>query len=525
MDMAHFPEIGPEIKQYAADTALKKSRYLFTSRNGRRQTAYCTHCNETSQVQHLHHNLMGECPNCKSLCTVKASGRGRQAMIDEVYFVYYEKSEINPQAMVARGIIAVRDYSESYYGVQTQFVVKAWYVFEPGGGHMAKRTAGYWGGKAYYYEKSDCKTVHSLFDDGEKHNTGWGWPKNPKRFPDCCAFSSMKKAVEGTVYRFSKWDRYQNGDHVKFFEMYSKYPRMEYLLKCGFEELVYARVEGARTYGAINWRGATLQKILKLNKKDIRDIRGPIQKVNFYEQMLYVKLYQLSKADKSNLNAEEIAYIARNFGSYFDEIQQVMKHTTMRKFSAYVTKQFSKGEKEKHYAVLVEALRSWRDYISDCEALEMDLANERVLFPANLYQAHQNTIKQRKIQGSAITSKKIAARLDSLKKYCFEAAGLLIRPAESSKELIDEGKALEHCVGTYADRYANGEIVILVVRKEDQPEKPFYTMEIRKESIVQCRGRKNCQMSKPVEDFVEKFKAAKLRAKTEDVRIRVAVPA
>lgn len=153
--------------------------------------------------------------------------------------------------------------------------------------------------------------------------------------------------------------------------------------------------------------------------------------------------------------------------------------------------------------------------MSDCVRLGMDLKNDSVLFPPNLHQAHQNTIKQVKIKEDEELTKKIQLRREALEKYSFEAMGFLIRAAADSKELIEEGKKLHHCVGTYADRYADGRCDILIIRQSDAPDTPFYTMEIQNEKVWQCRGLKNCGMTKDVERFVDAFREARLEKKAK----------
>lgn len=82
----------------------------------------------------------------------------------------------------------------------------------------------------------------------------------------------------------------------------------------------------------------------------------------------------------------------------------------------------------------------------------------------------------------------------------------MIRPAKSTQELIREGEKLSHCVGTYAERYANREVNILVIRKKKNSEEPFYTMEISKNKIIiQCRGKRNCSMTDEIKKFVEQY--------------------
>ena len=86
----------------------------------------------------------------------------------------------------------------------------------------------------------------------------------------------------------------------------------------------------------------------------------------------------------------------------------------------------------------------------------------------------------------------------------------MIRPAESTYELIQEGSNLQHCVGGYAEKYANGETDILFIRKIKHPEESFYTVEMKKGFILQVRGIRNRIASKEVEEFIDLFKQIKI---------------
>ena len=155
----------------------------------------------------------------------------------------------------------------------------------------------------------------------------------------------------------------------------------------------------------------------------------------------------------------------------------------------------------------------------------MDLTRDNVVFPRNLYQAHQNTIEQVKIKANKALDNIIRNRAKKLaKEYGFEHNSLLIRPAKSTRELINEGKALNHCVGTYAKGYAEGDNVILVIRKASAPNKPYFTVEIRKNAIVQCRGLRNCSPDEKVQEFIEVYKSEKLQKK-KSTKTKITVPA
>ena len=105
--------------------------------------------------------------------------------------------------------------------------------------------------------------------------------------------------------------------------------------------------------------------------------------------------------------------------------------------------------------------------------------------------------------------KKLKKRLTKLKeKYFFTDGNLLIRPAESYKDLQKEGTALHHCVySVYRDRYINGETDILFIRRVSEPDKPFYTMEYKNGNVVQCRTAYNGGTTDEVKAFISKWKA------------------
>lgn len=56
------------------------------------------------------------------------------------------------------------------------------------------------------------------------------------------------------------------------------------------------------------------------------------------------------------------------------------------------------------------------------------------------------------------------------------------------------------------DRVVNKETVILFIRKTEELEKPFYTMEVRKNEIIQVRGMNNCDMTPQIKKFVSSFR-------------------
>lgn len=89
---------------------------------------------------------------------------------------------------------------------------------------------------------------------------------------------------------------------------------------------------------------------------------------------------------------------------------------------------------------------------------------------------------------------------------------LMVIPPHSSKELIDEGTALRHCVGRYVKRVAQRECVILFVRKVAEPDKSLCTVEVRDGRVVQTRGFDNEDPPAQITAFIEQWKQRVLYA-------------
>jgi len=246
-------------------------------------------------------------------------------------------------------------------------------------------------------------------------------------------------------------------------------------------------VNDSWTNGVVNRRAKTVSAALGLTKKELRELPEKTRDAVLYAQL----------AKKYGITAKQaLAY--RAFDSYC--VSQIEKRLPFKKAVKYLEKQ-----NEQPYTL--------RDYWSDCEKLNLDLGREDILLPPDLAQAHQRTIdalaearRQKELEEAHEAQKKFKMHLKKLERdFAFENENLLIRPARSHTELINEGSALHHCVATYAKKHLSGQTVIFFIRKKSEPDKPFYTLEYnpKTENIVQCRGLHNCGKTPEVEAFVD----------------------
>lgn len=129
-------------------------------------------------------------------------------------------------------------------------------------------------------------------------------------------------------------------------------------------------------------------------------------------------------------------------------------------------------------------------------------------YPDNIGEAHDRLMIQIETKKSAKDDLMIRERISNeLSKYRFADDDFVITPANSIADLINESAKLNHCVRTYDKRYASGETSIFLIRKRDDVNSPFYTLELSsKNEIKQLRGKNNCTAVNEVLDFVEEWR-------------------
>lgn len=498
----HFPKISKEIIEYATNEVLKSSRYIFVT-TGTLKKGYCTHCHARFYVKEpVKQNASCVCPKCESVCIYKKAWVGRKYMSDYGSFLWFEKSATNPKVVIASWIHCSRKYSESYENVQTECNRSTLYVFEMGGSSMY----GVWGWRS----EDQLKKHESVF-----HGNG-----------DTVAIESLVEAVRGTPFEYCGWEKYLTIHYLKYLALYSVMPNVETLSKNGFKQIVEAKMENRPLYRSVNWKASKLHDFFKVTKHDFLMMKETDATGSYTMHAPYFPLglwlWQQARKEKSQMSYKEIvtACSTFNLSREYGRFIKIKKHSRLHRLFNYMQKQFEIDHK--HYVTPSEIIITWADYLNDCKTLELDLKNDEILYPKSLRKAHQRAIKLVEVKNDELANLKITKRHKELEPLSFEFEGLIIRPPETFQEIIDEGKTLDHCVSRYADNHAAGKCNLMFIRKKNQPDKPFYTVELRtnKKEVAQVRGKKNKSQTKDVERFMELYKTEVLEKPKSKVRKR-----
>lgn len=195
-------------------------------------------------------------------------------------------------------------------------------------------------------------------------------------------------------------------------------------------------------------------------------------------------------------------------GSYtLDEFENLRPKTTVfiRKQPNYLMQEKDKLIKSKTFInwMIKNKVRfgDYIDYKNMIEELGLMFNRSYLVFPKNFKDAHDEATKNLNALKMKQENEEYAERLKELIKVEREFTHYAFIIPKTLDELKNEGKALNHCVGSYINRHKTGEVTIIFVRDKDSREEPLYTLEIKKKQIVQFRGKGNVKA--PEDAFLE----------------------
>ena len=290
-----------------------------------------------------------------------------------------------------------------------------------------------------------------LFRDGQNVNFNW----NPTAW-----------------YRtYSLWD---------YLTLYAKDRKIEMLLKLGMEDLIARRMQG--TSIKYNWRAKNPWDYLKIYKSRLADLK---EREN---QAAYLDIYQTERRTGQHFTEDEIDVLRLTYSDR-RKLERALQFMSMKQMSNRV-KVYQQRTKDSFQSTL----NTYLDYLTMKEELGFDMTKTIYQYPKDLKRAHKRCVDDKFHKEESEKIKKAAEKYENIEKrfkkakiiYTFMADGLIIRPARNPGEIIMEGRILHHCVGgdSYLSSHNYGKDIILFLRKEEDPEKPYVTVELDPEGKI-----------------------------------------
>lgn len=480
------------LKEYILEDCARHYYMFFSTKHG---LATCTHCGtefDLNEMQHLTHEsgyqLETWCPKCNARVIPKDMRYGRKKLTDRGRVTWFRG--YGPVTFIESDIFII-DYKMPHPTViispdqQIRLSAKSQERYDWKEGWYCR-------GSWEKVKSIGSKPVPSIYGYSEYHEHLY-LPEDYIRPGTDLQYANL------SVERFeSDWD----DDHctidriIRYMSEFLKYPATEILEKSGFESIVLSRANRQRTR-YMNMRAKDLRKILKMDGADVKKLRKENPTIGFLEEIHRIRKY----APWAQI--EDV----RELG---DILNQYIEKRILDRIEASVdiSKLLKKIMEYRGRTGSTFTLKDYGDYLEAVLRLGVRL-DKKTLYPADFAEAHDRYIDEAERKKKTIDA-------TNFSRYQLEITGmeepfidgrLMIRPAARPQELLKESQMLNHCVRTYIDKVARGITSILFIRRTEEPEKPYFTLELSpKGEVVQCRGNHNCGYPEEVREFIDKWK-------------------
>ena len=513
-----------EFKNWVWEQGMSFSRYGIYKETEKGKAEFeCSYCKakgivDRTQIR-LRNNEKGECPFCKSKVTYKAKGILAGVIKDTSDFIYVDRQE---KGFLLRYFWASREIRDGKIkeGCIKEILFEQKRYFWTVEKKSLRKEAYEWG---VYHQRGLCRWIPS---SGGITSAGL----YPGNLPHAWEHTQMKySGLEILAQNHKGRLPYEGAIPICL-----KFPKFEWICKMGLNNLAADIVSKHSFYchlstDVIDYKANTIYEILgltKVNTKILQEIDGNTDELNLLQEAQRLGI---------QMRAEQIKEYYEVFGCNIKLMRENGTKVSFHKFFKYFDKEIerymdgnSKGKLRREELIELKRnmARDWLDYLGWCRELKYNLDNMFIYMPNNFKQVHdrvEKEYKELKDRKAAAEKKRrdklIAKKMQKLKKDMEEifsknagvdalnikGNGLILIVPANSAAIKEEGEALHHCVGTYIERVAKGETAIFFIRKENEPNKPYYTLEWRDNKVIQCRGMNNCSVTDKVKAFVKTF--------------------
>lgn len=262
--------------------------------------------------------------------------------------------------------------------------------------------------------------------------------------------ASMEKNYGGNIYL---------SNIIHYLRFWRKFPVLEQLAKRGFISTVEKE---------LNHRFEHDTKLaIDLEQQKITDaVQLPERLIKYYlkggdEYSRLVKYQNLYRMD-SNVREEDMEWLDEN-GVDELQVKGVLDESQMSimRLCEYLEHVRINQCFEPKYAV-----SDWRDYLKAAKTIEVDLTDNKARYPSSLKREHDRAVAKQKLVLDAKKDEFFQVETERYGKlYSYKTDDYMIIPPKNMKDLFEEGRKLNHCVGSYSDRIIAGETCIMFIRK------------------------------------------------------------
>ena len=494
--MSSVPQTPANLKRWA-DKHIMPHYLFYDYNNGRAKTqAYCTYCEKFSVIKRPKSNDVLRCPKCGQKAIAKA--QGRRATYHEDRETCQVIQQVSPQELVVRIYKLYWSYArgkdtarKSAYEVMRIFVrsddgKKA--IVEP-----------------YYYNSGYDSVTH--WRRGYHPGALFGMECFISEETGDVYLPGLEKALQGTDWEYCALRQFYERTAIPmqvshYLKMYLRHPLLiERLTKAGFENIAADVIYRDGFSDALDEMQTKTHRILRVEKQDVsvlQEQKAGVPLLKKYQTYVAIHLRGRSALFQWQLH-HKVSEIPAD----------IFQYLTAEKFMHYMEAQlpiyWEKRPANVYRDPTMETLViTYVDYLHMCRRQAYDMKDKSVLFPKNCAAAHDREAERiQKINDAQKNRAFGIAYAGFARKAALSNEELQIVCPKRANELVAEGRALHHCVGSYIDRVAEGRCLIVFVRRVEEPKKPYVTVEVRDGKIAQIHGDHNSDPTEEVKKFVD----------------------
>lgn len=456
--MDAIPAVPDEVENWVKDMVFPDN-FLFIQKGKKRTDYGCTACGAKSwKLKGWKHGETTNCPKCEKNVKVISRQQERKRC-EHIVFLQPHGNEWVERQFKAECIWKSGEKEIILYE-QLRAVIpkgKTW-------------------GKVYYgLQQLADEFMQEFWDknpENKKFVSSYLYPGN---LNEVLPYGNLEKS--GMDFMAKKLQKFNVNKYITSFH---ERPWTEYFAKMGLTKMIADIVDKYGWWGnpsSLNTKGKNAKEILQINGDRVNRLKrmnGGLAMLEWlqYEQKHCIKI---SKESMEWLNEKDLSVT---------ECERILEELkSVNRMVNYMKKQKIAPNR---LAIV------WRDYLRMAQNEGMDTTDDIVRMPKDLKRRHDQLVElanarrdaerlEKEREKYAALDKKILMHLSETVQYFWEDEKYMIVPAGKCEELIEEGRALHHCVGasdTYMNRMAEGTSWICFLRKKKELKKPYYTIEI-----------------------------------------------
>ena len=313
--------------------------------------------------------------------------------------------------------------------------------------------------------------------------------------------SSMQYSGLAEAYGMNpNYSKICDPNDMRYLLKYRKFPQMELIVKANIPVIAKEYISAMHMDPM---KGSTVSEVIGLKNSALRIAR----KYGLHITEISL-LTRLMEADPS-VDEETAVRLVRSENGYSFCSNYIQLNGTygisVRKSMDYLQSVYDHQCIEK-----LDALGIWIDYLRMATACKFDLKDKSRKFPNSLKKEHDIAVFAYNKIRNEIDEQQFAAQA-ALNSYLeYSDKDYLVVVPKTPQDVVEEATAQKNCLRSYLSRIKEGATKVVFIRKKEEPDKSYVTVEVRDNHIVQVKGYCN---SNPRNDklnaFIRKWKTAR----------------